>query len=204
MSHDTLITQLFFGLKLIIIMAWMSSASDSYGNSESLVKANSFRCSQELKDYLSGVLREKAYGSSTSWNVYKLKPSGMFKHHSLFFTPTSNPGDGFTAEIRVEDGQVIFFCMTFEGVPVAKFTHLGSIHMSVSNIINMAVDSAQEFGDYDGTLNNCQHYCNSLADKFGVSTEWTDVAVAGVLGALGAALVGAAIGGVLYARRGKK
>ncbi len=160
--------------------------------------------SKELKDMLVEKLRAKPYSQNTSWDVYKLKPSGMFKHHSLFFTPRSSPGDGFTAEIRVIEGKVVFYTVTFGGVPLSQFAHLGSVDRSIEGIIDLAVNCAQSFGKFNGIRNNCQNYANLLSDRLGIITEWTDVGIVGVLGAIGAAVVGAGVGAVVYSRNKKK
>ncbi len=167
--------------------------------------------SKELKDMFVQHLRAKPYSQHTSWDVYKIKPSGMFKHHSLFFTPRSSPGDGFTAEIRVDYGQVVFCSVAFERVPLyeSQFAHLGSVDLSIEDVIDLAVNCAESFGKFNGILNNCQNYANLLSDKLGISTEWTDAVVTGVLGAavLGAIVVGvigAAVGAVMYSKNKKK
>lgn len=94
------------------------------------------KSNKEIKDKIVKNLSAMPYFRNTSWDVYKLKPSRMFKHHSLFFTPSSSPGDGFTVEIRVVNGKVVFWSMTFQNVPVSKFKCLGSINQSIENIID--------------------------------------------------------------------
>ncbi len=160
--------------------------------------------SKELKDKFIEHLRAKPYSQNTSWDVYKLKPSGMFKHHSLFFTPRSSPGDGFTAEIRVVNGQVIVCSYTYKSVQLSQFAYLGSVDRSIEDIADLAVNCAESFGKFNGTLNNCQNYTNLLSDRLGISTEWTDVGIVGVLGAAGAAVVGAGVAAVVYSRNKKK
>ncbi len=176
----------------------------SCSNCECCAKGEAIEASQELKDMFVRQLRAQPYSKITEWDVYKLKPTGMFKHHSLFFTPRSSPGDGFTAEIRVVDGKVFVCSFTFKRVPLSRLTHLGSVNRSIEDIADLAVSCAQTFGKFHGTLNNCQNYANLLSDRLGISTEWTDVATAGVVGAVGVAVIGAAIGAVVYSRNKKK
>ena len=148
---------------------------------EVVARIRNFNASQQSKEAVSRALDKKPYFYNTSWSVYKLKPSGWFKHHSLFFTPTSNTGDGFTAEIRVDGDQLVYFCEALENICVSSLNLLGCVKMSVSNIVAIALDTAAEFGKYDVTWNNCQNYCNQLSEKLRISTEWTDVGVVGVV-----------------------
>ena len=144
-------------------------------------KGEAFKATPSAKTFISSKLEAKTFGHCTSWDVYKLKPSGMFKHHSLFFTPTSNPGNGFTAEIRVVYGQVEFWCDVLSP-SVSALTYLGSVSRSVSNIISIAIDVAESFGAFHGIFNNCQNYCNLLSDKLQIKQQFTDISLCSLLG----------------------
>ena len=94
------------------------------------------KASKEIKDMMVINLKEKPYFQNTSWDVYKLKTNK--RHHSLFFTPsysTGPTGNGFTAEIGVSESKVVYYTKAYEDVPVTEFSHLGSIHRSIENII---------------------------------------------------------------------
>ncbi len=167
---------------------------------------------REIKDMILGQLRDKPYFKNTCWDVYKLKPSGVFKHHSLFFTPHSSAGNGFTAEIRVVDGEVVFCAAHYEDVPLSNFSHLGTVNRSIADIIDVAVNCSQWFGSFHGILNNCQNYVKNLSSELDLTTEWTDVGITAATAATAATvmitaaafLAGAVAGGVVYSRNKKR
>ena len=115
------------------------------------------------------------------WEVALLR-KGYFKHYSLLFTV---PGcrEGLLIHLIVDEENQT--CLDFRMVDLSKIeslektlekTFLGTTpRMSAAAIISGAHDLLVNMGSYHSTLNNCQDYCQKVAEFLGVSIPFTGV-----------------------------
>ena len=184
--------------------------------------AGSSSCSCHMAGAFSGLTREELlermedvwdefsydfpyFDVKKCWEVTLLH-KGYFKHYSLLLTVTGCH-EGLLIHLVVEENQT---CLDFRMVDLSKIidkkllekTSLGTTPkpMSADTIIRGAHDLLVSMGSYHSTLNNCQDYCQKVAEFLGVSIPFTgaNTVAAGVAGGATVAAIGLGIGYGLY------
>ena len=129
-------------------------AESSYkSNRIATYTARGFQGQRNIKLQLSISMNEEA-----AWSVSILKPSKLFRHHSVLFE--SLEGDTFCVALFVENEEVELICRNVDlsDHKYHNFTRerLGTTRKSAMNILETAAVVLQQLGDYDYVRNNCQ------------------------------------------------
>ncbi len=114
---------------------------------------------------------------NVKWTVYKLSPSGILKHFSLFFVYEDTKSPGFTFElvcIVSRRNQVAPKTTVRQRKSGTSKLHLGVIRGSAESIMERGLQCLVEFGHYHTITNNCQNFCRKFAEKLGVEQPWSD------------------------------
>ncbi len=171
-------------------------------SSGEIISARGFQLTDQavIKSYFSNVHTEWAkrwlpgISEGVEWTVYKLSPSGLFKHFSLLFVCEDKPyigSPGFTFELECfvggQSGNYVAPKTIFwQGSGTIK---LGVIRDSAEAIMNRGLICLAKFGDYHNIINNCQSFCSKFAGELSISQPWTD----GEKAALGLGLAAGAL-----------
>ena len=139
------------------------------------------------------------------WKVTLLH-KGLFKHYSLLLTV---PGchEGLLIHLIVDEENRL--CLDFCMVDLSEINEkslkqntLGTTPkpMTADTIIRGAHDLLVSMGSYNAALNNCQDYCQKVAEFLGVSIPFTgaEAVAAGGGATVAAGVTGAVIGLGLY------
>ena len=137
------------------------------------------------------------------WEVTLLH-KGYFKHYSLLLTVTGCH-EGLLIHLIVDEENRL--CLDFCMVDLSeinkktlKQSTLGvtSKPMSADTIIRGAHDLLVSMGSYNAALNNCQDYCQKVAEFLGVSIPFTgaNAVAAGVAGGAAVTAIGLGLYGL--------
>ena len=137
------------------------------------------------------------------WDVYLL--SKLFGHYSMAFKLPGSTAEGILVHLQVENGQTI---LALDKIDLAelqekhskiKQTRLGQVHYKALDIVKKAFSKLQKMGTYHATFNNCQDYCQELAETFDINTITTDSdRVMAAAGTAAVGLAGIGIAAALY------
>ena len=103
---------------------------------------------------------------TVTWSVYLVRPSEMFRHHSLLVSDES--GRSFTIElvVDVESRSVVPISRSFDpsNYPQLDYTCLGEVTTTAKALFRKALNCLERLGDYHYMNNNCQDFCKVLCN----------------------------------------
>ncbi len=110
-----------------------------------------------------------------SWDVYLIS-KGFWGHYSIGFVRPGKPDKCFVIHLMVSRGNTSQFVLDMIDLQALsrtakykdlKVTKLGDVSdISAKTIFLEGYDCFTTMGNYHAVLNNCQHYCQKLAEKF--------------------------------------
>ncbi len=100
----------------------------------------------------------------TRWRVHLAKPTKWYKWHHAILIQSVETGEYFKLEVFISRQEVVLRSRWFDpsGHDDLNFTELGEVTLSACHLLKKALECAEEFGDYNMLLSNCQNYCQVL------------------------------------------
>ena len=133
-----------------------------------------------------------AITETVTWTVYRMHPSGKYRHHSLLFVCDDSQHSstkGFTFELRYEPHpiQISPDIKTYRMIPHTDFLdpnnhkseQLAKLIAPANIIMAKGLECLENFGDYYEIGRNCQDFCKEFAGVLRVEQLETDAEVTG-------------------------